>query len=277
MKIRSLTAALATAALTSTTLLLAPTASAATVTISDLRCRITFTQQDFNDFRTYFSNYDDSVATRLRAAVPGVDADITLVSKEVVNIALNGGDYTPAGLQAWSRYLLAGNESGFTHKELIAMMLLDGSPELAIGLLPTFETTLIDTHVVTRNGAEYMRDELSFDFGVAEEILETGTYDGAVLSERARNVVAPTAQVIADLDEALTEPFQACLDGKQGTFRIGEDTVTPPGNGNGDGGGNGDGDGDGDGGGGGNGGGNGNGNGGGNDSPGSAGSSFGSS
>lgn len=128
MKIRSLATALAAATLAGTTLLTAPTASAATVTITGLQCHITFTQQDFNDFRTHFSNYDDSVATRLRAAVPGVDADITLVSKEVVNIALNGGEYTQEGLQAWSRYLLAGNEAGFTHKELIAMMLLDGSP-----------------------------------------------------------------------------------------------------------------------------------------------------
>lgn len=273
MKIRSLAAALAVATLTTTSLLATPAASASTVQISGLTCAITFTPQDFNVFRAHFASYEDTVASRLKVQVPGVNAEIDLLMEEVVDIALNDGAHSTAGTAAWSKYFAAGRTAGFTNNDLVAMIFLGTTPSLATHLLTFFEFPFVDTQVVTRDGAQFILDGIEVDFGIAEEVLESGRYNAIALSPRAKTVIAPAGQVIDDFHEAVTEPWQACLDGKSGTFRIGTDTINPPdhGGGNGDGGDNGSGGGNGDGnGGGGNGGGSNNGNGGG-------GSSFGSS
>ena len=239
MNIRPFASVVAAAALLSTSALVTPTATAATVTRSGVTCTITFTQQDFNDFRTHFASYDDSVASRLAAAVPGQDAEIALITGEIVAIIKNGGSYSTEAHAAWGRYYAAGRAQGFTNSDLTAMMMLAGGPQIMSDLLPAFESSLLGSQTITPAQAAYLRDGLNFSFPVAEEILESGTYRGIPLSQRAKEIVEPTRVVLADFEEALKEPFQACVDGKTGTFRIGADDVDPPGNGDGNGDGNG--------------------------------------
>ncbi|BAC18097.1 hypothetical protein HMPREF0290_0657 [Corynebacterium efficiens YS-314] len=275
MNIRPFASVVAAAALLSTSVLVTPAATAATVTRSGVTCTITFTQQDFDDFRTHFASYDDSVASRLSAAVPGQEDEIALITGEIINVMREGGSYSTEANAAWSRYFAAGRAQGFTNNDLTAMMLMTATPAAMSYLLPTFEQSLLGVHTLTPTQAAYIRDGLTYSFPVVEEILGSGTYNDIPLSQRAKEIVEPARGVLRDFEEGLKEPYQACVDGKTGTFRIGADDIDPPGGGNGNGGnGNGNGNGNGDGG---NGsGGNGNGNGP-NPPATSGGSSFGSS
>lgn len=269
MNIRPFASVVAAAALLSTSAVVAPAATAATVTRSGVTCTITFTQQDFNDFRTHFASYDDSVASRLSAAVPGQEEEIALIAGEVADAIKDGGTYSMEANAAWGRYFAAGREQGFTNNDLTAMMLLAATPAAMSNLLPTFERSLRGVHVLTPTQAAYIRDGLNYSYPVVEDALGPGTFNNIPLSQRAKEIIEPARVVLQDFDEGLKEPYQACVDGKTGTFRIGADDIDTPGGGNGDG--NGDGNGNGN-------GGNGNGNGNDPNPPAtSGGSSFGSS
>ncbi|ALC05543.1 putative secreted protein [Corynebacterium deserti GIMN1.010] len=218
MKLRRIAAATLASVLGLSTVLV-PQASAVTVQIGNSNlCRFAFTEQDFNLLVAAAADPDKATLQRLNALFPTIEGGLNLLVSEVEAqiLASNNFDSTKLSEAAdsdFDRYLTQGLGLGFTQNELMAMLLGAVMSPLLVKVLNSQKGVLVGSFHLTKGNAQNWIDIIAdapkgFGFDFARN-----TYLDQPLSDATMNVLAPSIAIHANLLDAYSTPFEACIAG----------------------------------------------------------------
>lgn len=209
-------AATACASLLGASILMVPTATAATVDIRGNICTITFSQQDLNGIKNLVANADNESLALLKAEFPTIGDRFDSLFAELADQMEKYGDIYLSSLSEESRqtyfaYVWRGLAIGYTENDLAAMLIAPLLP-VAVATGVTQELGTLTGPIVLSKTEAQARVALLAQ-GAAANLgfdVNNRTYANLALSPKAFEIVQPSMGAVQTLVDEIAEPFAEC-------------------------------------------------------------------
>lgn len=236
MKLRTFAATAAAATIGASSLLI-PAASAATVEFEGNQCKITVSEQDIAAMRAQVLNSNPDAEEQVKAAFPGLDAELDILLDEVetqilTDLKVDSQKFSPAGKTALNAYLAAGAKQGYTQDDLILILVSPVIPKLLGKYFDTEGQALTGTYFMYAHEAKQQISMIDYYLKASGFDAASGKFLGLQASEKAAAIVTPALDTMTVFADQVQQPFRECIAGSGGSD--GEDT-DPGGDGNGSG------------------------------------------
>ncbi|ALC05587.1 putative secreted protein [Corynebacterium deserti GIMN1.010] len=198
-------------------------AFAADVSVTTNRCTITFYADEIEALDAQYAA-ETSTTERIKQALPTLGNDFDALVQALTDMMIEDSRYHPAELdaQSWATYeayLNLAAESKFYRPDLDYLLYAAVWDNYFGVWFSTDAQELIGQRTINKGQANVQVKRLQ-GFYPTQEISTT------MDSDAKRRIMEPRMEAIANALYRLATPYQACIDGRSGTFFIAE-TPTP--------------------------------------------------